>query len=330
MSAAQRRRVLVTGGTGMIGAALVRRLVGEGREVFVLARPSANRLRLQSIEAQVTWLAGDIRDAESVRRAVRQAAPAVVYHLASTPFNPPTITAATHLETIVSGTANLLDALNDQPGVRLVAAGSSAEYGSGTGLREDQPLRPGTVLGAAKASAGLLIHAWSVAYGLQAVVLRLFTPYGPWESPGRLIPHTILSALDGREIAMTRGDQQRDFVYLDDVVEALRLAGDRTGSPGTVLNIGSGIGRPVRTVVTKILELMGHPVRANLGALPTRADEIMEMSADVTAAAQLLEWSPQVSLDEGLGWCIEWIRGHRELLRQLDARSAHAPAPVAA
>src|SRR6185295_10595037 len=125
---------------------------------------------------------------------------------------------------IVLGTLHLLEALRTLPIKRLVVTGSIAEYGSGSMLREDSPLLPATLLGAAKVNASILVQTFARLYGLPAVILRLCLPYGPWENPRRLVPHTILSALGGRDIEMTEGKQQRDLVYIDDIVSALLLA----------------------------------------------------------------------------------------------------------
>jgi nucleoside-diphosphate-sugar epimerase len=207
---------------------------------------------------------------------------------------------------------SLVEALKDRPEVRVVAAGSAATYGSGSRLREDAPLRPGTVLGASKAAASLILQMAARRDHLQTRELRLFMPYGPGEHPHRLIPHTILSALEGREIRMTEGRQQRDVVFLDDVVEAFCLAAAKPVPAGSVFNIGSGTGTPVRELVERILELMGNPVKPLMGALPTRPDEIMEMSADITAAKAHLGWEPRTTLEEGLRRTIAWWTEHRE------------------
>lgn len=308
------RRVLVTGGTGMIGSALVRRLVSEHERVFVFVRPGSSLARLEGVEGEVRVCPGDVRHAETVRAAVEVASPDVVYHLASTPFNPPTISAAEHYATIVMGALNVLEALKDRPRTRVVLTGSAAEYGSGSGLREDQPTRPATVLGAAKASATALAQTYARLSDLQAVILRLFMPYGPGEHPKRLVPHVILSALEGRDVSMTLGQQERDLVYLEDVVEALLLAGTKPVPAGSVFNIGSGIGMPVKQVVALILRLMGDPVKPLIGAIPMRPDEIMEMSADISAAKTQLGWAPRVSLEDGLRRMIAWVTAQPEVV----------------
>ena len=306
------RRVLVTGGAGFIGSALVRRLVADGSRVSVLIRPGGSMERLEGIDG-LQVCAGDLRNAEAVAAAVKVSSPEMVYHLASTSFNQGQATAQDHFETIAGGTLHLLEALKDRAGLRMVATGSAAEYGSGAGLRENQPLRPGTVLGAAKVAAFHLLQVSAQTAGLQPVTLRLFTPYGPGEHPRRLIPHVISCALAGQDIPLTAGEQERDFVYLDDVVDALLMAASPAVAGGSVFNIGSGQGTRVRDVVERVLGLMGHPVPARFGAVPTRTDEIMQMSADITAAQAQLGWSPRVPLEEGLRRSIAWFAERRQM-----------------
>lgn len=320
------QRILVTGGAGMIGSALTARLLEQGHDVTLLLRPSSNRVRLQELEARVRIVEGDVREAASVEAAVRHADPQVVFHLASTAFNRPS-SAQEHLDTIVLGTLHVLEALNDRPGVRIVATGSAAEYGSGSRLHESQPLRPGTMLGAAKASAAMMAAAYARMHGTRAIWLRLFTPYGPGEHPGRLVPHVVLHALAGQDVPLTAGEQERDFVYLDDVVEALVRAAAADVAPGSVFNVGSGAGVRVRDLVTQLLKLMDNPVRPIFGKRPTRPDEIMQMSADISAAARELGWQPRVPLDAGLRRSIAWVRANQDRLR---AWNDDAQRPVAA
>jgi len=295
----------------MVGLNLSRRLSAEGHTLFCLCRSSAEQHRRVFLEKTGTIITGDVTDAASVKAAVQLARPEIVFHLASTAFNA-SLPAEQHFQVIVIGTLHLLEALREFPIKRLVVAGTTAEYGSGSMLREDHPLNPATILGAAKANASLLVQTFARLYGLPATILRLFMPYGPWESPRRLIPNTILSALKGNDVAMTAGEQQRDFIYIDDVVDAFVLAAERDVPSGSAFNIGSGAGIPIRNVVKLILEMMGNPVKVLLGAVPTRPDEIMEMSADISMARRVLGWEPRVSLADGLNRSIAWYRENGE------------------
>ena len=283
----------------------------------MLVRPSSSLIRLKSVEKQVEFLYGDMKNGDSLQAAVEKSRPQVVFHLASTRLSPPTITAEEHLSVNVMGTQKLLEALKDSPGVKFIYTGSIAAYGAGSQLKEDGALFPGTMLGASKACASVLIKAYSELNGMDTTELRLCTPFGPWESPGRLIPHVILSAMDGQDLPMSKGDQERDFVYMADVIDALILCLSRSATAGRVFNIGSGVGVPVKTVARRVLELMNTPSKLLLGALETRSDEIMEMSADISVAKEQLDWQPTTSLDEGLRKSIAWYADNRELAFQL-------------
>lgn len=310
-------KVLLTGGTGMIGANLVHRLLAHGCELFVMARPESNRFRLHSVQSQIRILEGDITDHKAVQEIILKTKPEVVFHLASTSFNPEALSAEIHFHVNVLGTLYVLEAMKSLKNSRLVFTSSAAEYGDEEHLREDSCVRPGTILGASKAAATTLIKTFARLYGLKGVVLRLFTPYGPWELNRRLIPHTILSALQNKEVTLSEGRQKRDFIFMDDVVDALIAAATEPVEPGSLFNIGSGESTSVREIVERTLKLMGNPVKMRVGALPTRPDEMMQMSADISLAARQLGWKPQVNLEEGLRRTIRWFTEHHALASQL-------------
>ena len=301
----------------MIGSHLVHRLLASGYRVAVLVRPRGNRVRLQQIAHELHLVEADITDGAAVRAAVVNFQPQVVFHLAGTLWGRPTVTTERHVTVSVLGTLHLLEAVHEVPGARVVFTGSSSVYGGGTRLHEGQLPTPGSINGAAKAAASLLVQTYAREHKLETVELRLFMPYGPWEHPSRLIPHVILSALSGEDVRMTQGTQQRDVIYIDDVIDALMLAATRPVHPGVVLNIGSGAGLSVRDLVGRILRLMGDPVQPRPGAVPMRPDEMMEMSADISAAREQLGWTPRISLDEGLRKSIAWFGEHRDVAKLL-------------
>ena len=316
------RRILVTGAAGMIGSHLARRLLADGVQVTAMVRPGGSRIRLQGLENRMEIRNVDMTDEAAVRKTVAQARPEVVFHLASTLWaGPRAADATTHAKVNVLGSVYLLEAIREFTGSKIIFTGTAATYGSGSLLDEERRMTPNTIYGASKAAASIFIQTYGRLYGMSTVALRLFMPYGPWEHPDRLIPSVILAALEGRDIPMTLGTQQRDLVYVDDVVEALVLAAVKPVSPGTVLNIGSGTGRPVREVVEQLLALMGNPVKPLIGVVPMRPDEIMEMSADITLARTSLGWEPRTPLAEGLSKTIAWVSEYRDLLSTLRARS---------
>src|ERR1019366_6521072 len=219
------KRVLITGGTGMLGANLAHKLVADGFSVSILTRPDSKRTRLRLIENNLTFLCGDFTNQASINKAIERAAPEIVYHLASTPFNPPTSTPGEHFDVNVLGTLALLESLRKVPDATFVYTGTAAVYQAGMKSSEDQSMKPATVLGASKAAASILLQTYAQLYGLRTLELRLFMPYGPWEHPRRLVPQAILAALDNKDFPSSDGVQQRDLVYVEDVVDALIRAG---------------------------------------------------------------------------------------------------------
>lgn len=297
-----------------MGSALVRRLIDEGHGVTLLVSRWFDPSRLAD-------LAGAFRVFRDPDSAVAFADPDVIYHLAGTPFQPASRRAAEYYDGIVTPLVALLDAASRRRGVRFVCTGSCAEYGDGDRLREDSAAIPSTVLGAAKLAATGAVLTWARWFPMEAAVLRLFTPYGPGERATRLIPHVIRSLEQGREVELAGdGAQQRDFVYVGDVIEALVEAGRRPLREAAVINICSGTGTSVRSVVAAVGRAMGvEPVIASSG--PARPDEIMRMSGDNRRARELLGWQPRVDLDEGIARTVAWWQDHRyEIERTADLR----------
>jgi len=147
--------------------------------------------------------------------------------------------------------------------------------------------------------------------GWPIVLLRPFNAYGPAQSPDRVIPEVIVRALEGRELQMTSGTQTREFNYVVDLVDGFVRAALTPAIEGELLNLGCGEEIAVADLATKILGLMGDPIKAKIGALPERPNEIPRMCSDSTKARELLGWKPAHTLDDGLRRTIEWYE--REL-----------------
>jgi len=309
-------QILITGGGGMIGAHLARRFVGDGRRVTVTTRSSGCPARLEDVKDRLQILRVDLRDSDSVSDMVSRAEPDVVIHLASTAFNPPP-TVTSHIDVNVLGMVHLVESLRDRSGLKIVHAGSAAQYNDGDDLSEDMEQSPTTWLGISKTCAAAVLHGAGRIYGLDTVELRLFTPYGPWERPGRLIPFTILAALRGEAVQLGDGRPERDYVHIDDVVDAFQRAMTKKLPTGSAINVGSGVGRSVAAVASRILELMGKPVDLKIGTKPARADEIWKSSARISRAKELLDWRPLIDFDEGLRRTIDWLRTNRQRAESL-------------
>jgi UDP-glucose 4-epimerase len=200
---------------------------------------------------------------------------------------------------------NLLVALTESPAARLVLAGS---------LEEPQPdvasPLPASPYAASKLAARAYARMCHVLYGTQAVWLRLFMVYGPAQPDVRkLIPYVTLSLLRGDAPALSSGRRLVDWVYVDDVVEALLVAAVAEGIEGRTLDVGSGTLVTVRDVVERIRRLVDPEVPCRFGAIPERQSEQVRV-ADTAPTAACLGWSARTSLDDGLRKTVAWYRSH--------------------
>jgi nucleoside-diphosphate-sugar epimerase len=301
------RRVLITGASGFIGAALTRDLAAAGNDVHVLVRTPTAAWRLVGVPGLVVH-AADLRDAAGVRAAVRESRPEVVFHAAAHGTMPGQKERAAILGSNLIGTANLLDALDDHPYDRLVNLGSSSEYGHlDRPMAEDDPTRPRTAYGVAKAAATLLCQAEAYK-GRPVCTVRIFSAYGPWEDPTRIASSAISACLAGVPPRVTAGAQPRDFVFVDDVVTLLKTAATHPAAVGEILHAGTGRRQTVRDIVEAAVRVCGGPP-AQYGSVSARADEPTTWVANIERTRRLTGWTPAVTLDEGVGRLRDWLAG---------------------
>jgi nucleoside-diphosphate-sugar epimerase len=276
--------------------------------------PFSNTWRLD-LEAGPLRHIVDLRDRDAVHRIVKEVRPTVIFNLASHGAYPHQTDAARIFETNVLGLLHLLEAC-DQIDYRLfIHTGSSSEYGRKSApMRETDELSPESVYGVSKVAQSLLCQQWSRQRGRPIVVLRLFSVYGPLEEPTRLIPRLVTAMLDNAPLAMVSPRTGRDFVYVDDVVEAmLRIDRQRTteATKGTVLNLGTGVQTTLADIVSMLESIAGAPFKAEWNAMPARPWDTETWVADTMRLRQALGWVPTVSVRDGLALSIDWFRAYR-------------------
>ena len=191
-----------------------------------------------------------------------------------------------------------------------VNAGSSSEYGLKTHPpREDERLEPNSHYAVTKA-AGSHLTALAAAEGLPAVTLRLYSIYGPWEEPGRLVPALVREATRGGLPPLVGPETARDFVYVEDCCEALLRAAERgaPGGPGATLNIGSGTQTRMDELVEVARRALGVTAEPQWGTMGQREWDTNVWVSDPRAALELLDWRASTSLDDGLIRTAAWLR----------------------
>jgi len=306
--------VLVTGATGFVGGALVRRLVAAGHAVLCPVRRADPRL---AALPGVTLVETPLHDADLLRAALRGHAPGRVVHLAAAGVRLDERGAQSLVDGNVRTVAALLQVAADAqwPLQRFVHVGSCAEYGlvAPAPVTEDAPLRPVSAYGGAKAAASVMALGLAAALGIPLTVARLFGTFGTGEAPQRLLPYVITQLQRGQACRLTPGDQVRDLTWIGDVTEALLRVAEADVASGTTLHICSGQARTVREVVERMADLAGAP-RALLhwGALPHRPDEPRVLVGDPSRLQQLTGWRARTDLDTALGHMLAAATSARE------------------
>lgn len=317
------RTWLVTGGCGFIGVNLVRALSGRGEAVRVFDDLSGgDRASLGEVvkfversgpgalrAGEVELLMGDVRDRVSVRRAMAGAG--VVVHLAaqtgviSSIENP-----LKDFEVNSLGLLNVLAAAKDAAAAHVVFASSNAPLGDGpSGADESTPARPVSPYGASKLSGEGYCSAFAGSYGLATTVLRFANAYGPFSRrKGSVVAHYAKGALAGEPLVIYGdGSQTRDFVHVDDLVQAISLAVDRS-RPGELYQIASGRETTVLELARKIRALairdLGRPIE--IVHEPARAGEVLRSGPRIDKARRELGYQPQVDFESGVEDVWNW------------------------
>ena len=296
MSGWSGKRALVTGAAGFLGSHLVRRLALEGAAVHAVDRV------LREGSQHITWHRADLEDRRSLMGRLARVKPEVVFHLAGRVdlARTPEITEACIREN-VHATANLLWALESSPLEAFVLTSTTEVYGRNPApFREDQPVNPPSPYAISKVTAEQLCRFFHETRGYPAVVLRLATVYGPGQAEARLIPSVIRAALAGRPLSMTSGEQQRDFVYVDDAVDGLLRAATQPLARGRIINLGHDQPVSIRQLVDVIRTVLHTEWAPSYGELPSRAGEALVWSCDGRKAKAVLGWEPRTSLADGV------------------------------
>ena len=305
---------LVTGGAGFIDSHIAEALVERGHTVRVLDNlTTGKKENMAAFAGQVEFIKGDIRDVETCSKAVKGADH--VLHgaaIASVPGSiaDPLLTNAVN----VTGTLNLLLAARDA-GVRsFVLASSSSVYGDDPALpkqegREGKPLSPYAISKLVGEKYGEVFHG---LFGLKAVALRYFNVFGPRQDPlsqyAAVIPLFITKILKGeRPVIYGDGEQSRDFIFVEDVVQANLRAAECGAAGGESINIACGEGMTVNGLLAAVNEVLGTKVEAVCAA--ARPGDIKHSIADVRKARRLIGFKPGVSFVDGLRETIAWYKG---------------------
>ena len=295
---------MVTGYPGFVSLHLIKRLDEEGALIFAFKNPSSKdgALEKQMIKLPVKVFDVDITNLSSIESFVKKIKPEIIFHLAAyTNAERASDVIDKCIKVNIGGTANLLRALELTKYKSFVNVSSTEVYGPiPAPFKETQRTHPVSPYGMSKLAAENICNFYFKIYHSPIVNLRMTMIYGEFQPADKIIPHLILSCLKKKDLQLTAGRQTRDFVYVEDVVEALIRASLAEKACGETINIGSGDGITIRDLVSKIVEKTKFPKKVNFGTIPAKRGEIMRMRVTTAKAKKILGWESRITLEKGL------------------------------
>ena len=311
------KRVIVTGGTGFVGANLARRLLRDGHEVHLLVRTGYQPWRIEEIRDDVRLHEVRLHDIEPVSRVVDQIRPDWIFHLAVYGAFSSQTDLQPMVQTNIHGTINLVQACLKTGFEAFVNTGSSSEYGfKDHPPAETEVLEPNSPYAVTKVASTLFCRQTACQQHVHLPTLRLYSVYGPYEDPTRLISALIIHGLQGELPPLVGPETSRDFVHVDDIVDAYLLAATQPGQePGAIYNVGTSVQTTVREAVSVAREALDISVEPSWGTMPARSWDTSVWVSDNRKICKELGWAPRCEFLRGFAATVDWFRAHPDLLQ---------------
>lgn len=303
------KRVVMTGASGFVGANIARRLLRDGYEVHLLLRPDHRSWRIRDIEAHVSVHQAELSDLDALKAVMIRVRPDFVFHLAAFGAYSQQQDFSTIATTNIIGTANLLHASLESDFEAFIHAGSSSEYGyQKAATTEEQLPVPNSSYSWAKLSATLLCGLTARLHARRIHTLRLYSVYGPWEEPTRLVPTLISRGLQGMLPPLVNPDTARDFIYVEDVENAFLAVANQSGLQNdAVYNVCSGQETRLRDIVELTRQLLHIEREPDWGSMEQREWDTNYWLGDPSKLMSQTAWKPQTGLEEGFEKTIAWL-----------------------
>jgi NAD dependent epimerase/dehydratase len=318
------KKIVVTGAAGFIGSHLVEALAAAGASVTAVIRYNSGSLigNLAFLEPRllkaVKIIAGNIEDSDFMYRTIE--GQEIVLHLAALIAIPYSYEAPrSYVRANVEGTLNVLEAARRYSVERVVHTSTSEVYG--TALRvpidEQHPLQGQSPYSASKIAADKLAESYYRSFGTPVVTLRPFNTFGPRQSARAFIPTIISQALTRDEIRLGSLTPERDMTFVSDTVAGFIAAATAPDVDGMTLNLGTGETHSVGWFADRLLDLIGvaKPIVQEKQRLRPQQSEVLKLVSDNSLACEKMNWTPKVSLDDGLRMSIDFVRANCDLFR---------------
>jgi nucleoside-diphosphate-sugar epimerase len=304
-------RCLVTGASGFLGSHLVRKLVNEGHEVLAVVRKSSDLWRLKDVLPRLRLVYSMLSELSHITTDIQAFRPDTAFHLAWSGGN-----SRKYQDDIsqvfdnIPGSLDLVRAVHEAGCSRYVFLGSAVEYGPcRIPVRETDTLEPKTLYGLSKLTTSRLSEALCAQLGIRYCGVRLFWAYGPMDDSLRMVPSVITRLLAGKRPSLTPGEQIWDFIYVEDVVQALVALAENDSASG-IFNLGSGAPVTIRDMVIEIRNSIDPALDLGFGDFPYPPNQVMHLEADISRIRTATGWTPTTSRSEGIRKTVEWYRNN--------------------
>lgn len=308
------KKILVTGATGFIGANLVHRLVNESYQVHILKRKDSDIWRIKDIISKLYTHDINLTEKTHLTKLLKNIKPSVIFHLANLGLYrgiDPSIEKSIQINTF--GTINLIESADQIDYECFINTGSSSEYGDKQSpMKETDCCEPTTNYALAKLAGTLYAQSYAKKTKKPLATLRIFSPFGPFDHPVRLITYTILKMLKGEKLLFHNPYAVRDYIFIEDVIDAYLLC---IRQPyrlcGEIFNIGTGKQARIKDVIQLLSAEIGSKSSISWNNL-SRKEKLL-WQADIQKAKKQLGWGPKKTLEQGLKETINWFKQYSYL-----------------
>ena len=299
------KKAVVTGATGMLALALMRKLTSEGYKIYAVVRPGSDRLSNIPMQDNISVIQCDMNDILSLPEKIGEECDAF-YHFAWE------ATYGTSRNDMAAQTRNIMSAVNAvksayKLGCKVfLGAGSQAEYGrKSEKISPETSTAPENGYGMAKLCAGQMTRVMCKELGIKHIWCRIFSTYGPYDGTQTMVMSGIIKMMNGERPSYTKGEQEWDYLYCDDAANAFYLAAEK-GRDGSVYCIGSGKTRRLSDYIYTIRDAINPKLEIGIGEVPYFDNQVMYLCADISSLTNDTGFKPEISFEEGIKLTVKW------------------------
>ena len=315
-----KEKIFVTGATGFVGASLTRKLIEEGYGVHISVRESSNKWRINDVLPNIKEHLIDLTDSKNLRKLLEKIRPDVIFHLANAGvYGGKHLPEREVIKANIIGTFNLINACEKINYRCFINTGSSSEYGiKNNAMKETDICEPNGIYGVTKLTSTLYASNFAKKNNRPIVNIRLFSPFGPYDDPSRLITYATINAIKENDLILASPDAVRDYIYVDDInnffIKIIPLAEKLEGE---TFNFGSGEERKISFVVDKIIEFTGSKSRILWNKIHGRDFDVQHWKADMNKTKKIFGNVVERGFEEGLKMTVEWFKDNNKLYKDL-------------